>query len=156
MGEGSGMGGVGANNLAKGGGAYAKTNDEANRDKTATTSHMTERVDIGSSTTLSGGTDVIERNASSTLIEEKKQPAKTLPEVAGGNEVMGEGTSMGGAGAKTLAKGAGAYAKTNYEANREKTETPSPMVEGVAIGNSTTLSGGTKVIECNASGKIIE
>ena len=87
MGEGSGMGGVGATNLAKGGGAYATTTDEASRHKTK----------------------VIERNASSTLIEQKKQPAKTLPEVAGGKEVMGEGTSMGGVGDKTLAKSAGAF-----------------------------------------------
>ena len=123
MGEGSGMGGVGATNLAKGGGAYATTNDEASGDKTK----------------------VIERNASSTLIEQKKQPAKTLPEVAGGKEVMGEGTSMGGVGDKTLAKSAGAYENTNDEGNSDNTETLSPMAEGV-----------DNVIERNASSTLTE
>ena len=97
-----------------------------------------------------------ERNASSTLIELKKQPAKKAAEVAGGNEVMAEGTMMGGVGANNLAKGGGASAKINNEAKIDKTESPSRMVEGVAIGNRATMSGRTKVIEHNASSTLIE
>ena len=102
-------------------GAYAKTNDEANRDKTETPSPMVEGAAIGNYTTLSGGTKVIERNASGKIIDHKKQSAKEACTVAEGNEVMAACSSVGGVCAKNLAKDGYAYENTNDEANRDKT-----------------------------------
>ena len=76
--------------------------------------------------------------------------------MADGNEVMAACSSVGGVCAKNLAKDGGAYVNTNDEANGDKTETPSPMVEGVDIGNYTALSGEMKVIEHNASSTLVE
>ena len=99
------MGGAGAKTLSKGAGAYAKTNDEQNRDKTETPSLTVEGVPIGNSITLSGGTKVIKRNVSSTLIKYKKQPTGEACTVAGDNKVIAEGSSMGGVFLDKLANG---------------------------------------------------